>query len=664
MKKSLSKVLSMILITIMVISSVPMSSFAANILCNLGHDWGTYTVTTPATCSTKGVETVSCTRNGCDATNTREIAIVATAHKEISIPKVNPTCDKNGYEAGVVCALCDVVISGYAKIPATGHTSTALAAKAATCTEDGYTSGTKCSVCDVFLTGGTKVEKTGHNWSIYSQVAPTCTVAGSRTNVCLNCGIKETKEIEATHTFGNWTTVAATCTAVGKKTRTCTVANCNGKEEVEIPKLGHTEETIAGKDATCIEPGITAGKRCKVCAAIIEGAVSIPAKGHLVVTIAGIPATCEKSGTTDSSYCKDCGIVIAESKVIAPYGHNLVKDTAKSKEPTCTATGIYAEKCTNEGCTYTISKVLPVIHEANWVVITQATCTTDGKQRGTCTKCGMDVTQMILAAGHKVYNESLWKTTKAATCTEAGIKSAPCSICGQTITEAIPALGHNETVYTSAIAATCTKEGITESRKCTRCGEITLKSEVVSKLPHDFDKWQVYIAETCCAPGEKQRICKSCGFRDSEVIPTLPHKFGPLEIIKAPTCKEEGLVGYECEVCKTTGNQYVLSKLNHSYKNDWQTVVVPTCNNGGIAIRVCSYCQEIESKTIGYGLHIDLNNDDKCDYCSTLLNNDVLEICSCNCHSGGFNAFLFKFLLFFQKMFGVNRVCNCGLSHY
>ena len=58
MKKSLSKVLSMILITVMVISSVPMSSFAANILCNLGHDWGTYTVTTPATCSTKGVEQV------------------------------------------------------------------------------------------------------------------------------------------------------------------------------------------------------------------------------------------------------------------------------------------------------------------------------------------------------------------------------------------------------------------------------------------------------------------------------------------------------------------------------------------------------------------------------------------------------------------------------
>ena len=592
MNKTMKKALSLVLMMIMVISSVPMSGFAANILCNLGHDWGTYTVTTPATCSTKGVETASCKRTGCGETKTREVATVATAHKEVSMPKTAPTCDKNGNEAGIVCALCDVVISGYTKIPATGHKSTALAAKAATCTEDGYTSGTKCSVCDVFLTGGAKVEKTGHNWTIYSQTAPTCEVAGSRTNVCLNCGTKETKEIEATHSFGNWTTVAATCTAAGKKTRSCTVAGCNGKEEVEIPKLGHTEETVTGKAATCLEPGVTAGVRCKVCNTSITGAETIPAKGHTAQVVKGTPATCDKSGTSDSSYCKDCGYVISEAMVIAKLGHKMVKDTTKSKEATCTTTGIYAEKCTNEGCTYATSETLSVVHEANWVTITEVTCTKDGKRRGTCTKCGMDVTETVKAEGHKVYNETLWKTTKAATCTEAGTKSAKCSICGETATQTIPALGHSEVVNTAKKDATCTAKGATESKKCSRCGTITVKSEEIPMLEHTYGEWVVKTSSTCKTVGVKEATCTVCSTKKTETIDKVPHTEEEIPAV-APTCTKAGTTaGKKCTVCQDiTVAVTEVAATGHSYVADADAVPA-TCETAGRDKATCSVCSD------------------------------------------------------------------------
>lgn len=37
--------------------------------------------------------------------------------------------------------------------------------------------------------------------------------------------------------------------------------------------------------------------------------------------------------------------------------------------------------------------------------------------------------------------------------------------------------------------------------------------------------------------------------------------------------------------------------------------------------------------------------------------------CSCNCHSSGILKFFFQFINFFEKLFGKNKVCACGVSH-
>ena len=593
MNKTMKKALALVLMMIMVLSSVPMTSFAANILCLGGHDWGNPVVTTKATCTTTGVNTYTCKRSGCGQTKTEDIAKDPSAHVKVTATRVEPTCETYGKEAGEFCGNCNAVISGYANIAPTGHKSTELKAKAATCTEDGNKAGTKCSVCDKTLTGGAIVPKTGHDWELYSKKPATCTTAGEQIDICKNCSLRsETKTIEPSHSWGSWKTVtAATCKAAGKMERKCTIAGCNAAEEKTIDKLAHTIETVIATDPTCDKPGVTAGKRCKVCNDVIEGAVVIPAKGHTIVTVAGKAATCDKAGTSDSSYCSACGIILSEAVAIQALGHKLVADTVASKVPTCTATGLDVKKCTNTGCTYVESKTLPVVHEAKWTVITQVTCTTDGKQRGTCKKCGMDVIETIPATGHKVTNDSSWRVTTAATCTEAGVKSATCETCGKKATKSIPATGHNEVVKTAAVAATCTKEGQTESKHCSKCGLVTVKAEKTKKLDHTYSTWTVVTAATCQVAGLEKASCTVCKEETKRTTEKLAHTEKVIEAVAA-TCTEAGsTAGAVCSVCNTKLKDTTkIEALGHDYVLDKDAYIAPTCDTVGREKGKCSRC--------------------------------------------------------------------------
>lgn len=41
----------------------------------------------------------------------------------------------------------------------------------------------------------------------------------------------------------------------------------------------------------------------------------------------------------------------------------------------------------------------------------------------------------------------------------------------------------------------------------------------------------------------------------------------------------------------------------------------------------------------------------------------VYDDCECKCHQGGIAGFFYKIVLFFQKLFGQNKVCVCGAKH-
>ena len=60
--------------------------------------------------------------------------------------------------------------------------------------------------------------------------------------------------------------------------------------------------------------------------------------------------------------------------------------------------------------------------------------------------------------------------------------------------------------------------------------------------------------------------------------------------------------------------------------------------------------------------HDDSDDDAYCDGCDELLDPSVE--CDHNCHKGGIKGFFWKITNFFNRIFGLNKVCECGVAHY
>lgn len=112
-------------------------------------------------------------------------------------------------------------------------------------------------------------------------------------------------------------------------------------------------------------------------------------------------------------------------------------------------------------------------------------------------------------------------TTIKATCIMTGLKTFSCSKCGDTYTETIPKQPHS-TVKDSAISATCTKNGKTEGSHCSTCGEVIVEQKEVPALGHTPGKWIVTVEPTKETEGIRIMNCSVCGeFIQSSVIPKI-----------------------------------------------------------------------------------------------------------------------------------------------
>ncbi len=170
--------------------------YSITISNSCAHVWGDGVETTPATCTTKGVKTFTCSK--CGDTKTEEIAMLAHSYTVEKTAKVEPTCGKAGATAVMQCANCTATQGGE-PIPATGehnwgsdgkctvcgavnpdlcqHTNKATVAhKDATCTETGVQGGEYCADCGEGKAAAEKVlEVLGHNF-----VNGTCTRCGAQ----------------------------------------------------------------------------------------------------------------------------------------------------------------------------------------------------------------------------------------------------------------------------------------------------------------------------------------------------------------------------------------------------------------------------------------------------------------------------------------------------
>jgi hypothetical protein len=238
-----------------------------------------------------------------------------------------------------------------------------------------------------------------------------------------------------------------------------------------IAALGHDLEIQEGKAPTCTETGLTDGKTCKRCNAVVAEQEVIPATGHTEAIDAAVAATCTETGLTEGKHCSVCGEVLVAQEEIPALGHTYESVVTA---PTCAAGGYTTHTCAVCGHSYKDSATAK--REHNWddgVIIVEPTCEGLGTKLISCQYDDCDASfefKTVPALGHK-YDS----VVTAPTCTEEGFTTHTCSVCGDSYVD-----GQTATVAHSFGQWTVTKEASTEAegeqtRQCA-CGQTESRS--------------------------------------------------------------------------------------------------------------------------------------------------------------------------------------------
>ena len=358
--------------------------------------------------------------------------------------------------------------------------------------------------------------------------------------------------------------------------------------------IPHTEVVDKAVEPTCTETGLTEGKHCSVCSAVLVEQKVVPAKGHTEVIDKAVEPTCTKTGLTEGKHCSVCNKVLVKQTIVPAKGHSW--DSGKiTIAPTCTGTGVKTYACTACAATRT-ETVSATGHTAVAVAKVEPTCTQPGRAAGTkCSVCGEVLSGLteIKATGHTEVIDA----AVAPTCTKTGLTEGKhCSVCSAVLVEqkVVPAKGHTE-VVDKAVEPTCTETGLTEGKHCSVCSAVLVEQEVVPAKGHTevVDK----AAEpTCTETGLTEgKHCSVCGevLVEQEVVKAKGHT-EVVEKAVEPTCTETGLTeGKHCSVCgEVLVGQEVVPVKGHTEVID--KAVEPTCTKTGLTEgKHCSVCGEV-----------------------------------------------------------------------
>lgn len=197
------------------------------------HDYGRWSVTKTATCTTEGIQSRECTKCGLTETNN----LPSLGHTEIVDSAINATCTSDGLTEGKHCSTCNTVIVAQQSIPSSHSYDNGVITQQSTCTAKGIKTFT-CSGC-----GGTKTESvnpTGHKYDkgVVTKQA-TCSSEGVKTFTCTTCHeIKNSTISKTDHNYDSGSYKSQpTCEKNGVKAFKC--RDCGYERTSTVSKLGH-----------------------------------------------------------------------------------------------------------------------------------------------------------------------------------------------------------------------------------------------------------------------------------------------------------------------------------------------------------------------------------------------------------------------------------------
>ena len=313
-----------------------------------------------------------------------------------------------------------------------------------TCITDGVKTFT-CTKCQKTKTE--TISKLNHDIVIDPRVEPTYTQTGLTQGMhCDRCKLVMVEQqvipkLECQHVWNSGVvTKAATCSSEGIKTFTCT--QCNAVKTEPIEKKSHTIVTDHAVAPTYTSTGLTEGSHCSVCKQVIVAQQVVPKLGCNHIWDSGVvttKATCLAEGVKTFT-CTVCHTTKTEP--ISKAGHSSVKDPGKA--PTYFETGL-----------------------------------TEGSHCSVCNKVLVERQVIPKLTCQHVWDEGI--VTQYPTCSVEGVRTYTCKQCYDTKTEKIDKLAH-KIVTDPGYEATTTSTGLTEGKRCSECGLIITRQEIIPKL--------------------------------------------------------------------------------------------------------------------------------------------------------------------------------------